>query len=210
MREEVVAWCADMTDDLDLPPAVVAVAINIFDRFLIRQKVTKSVLYPLTASCLLLACKLIMDDDIPRDDIAARSRLPLDDIYVMEAVVLSVLNWRVHVITPHEVAYELCTLYPQHVQRRQPLLEGLLLNALLDYRLAWLRATSIGVACFILSSCAMDPHPMDAKHHPVYKLAAQCGVSLSELDYCIVCLQDSINALLVEQLDDVVTDQEDA
>jgi len=198
MREEVVAWCADMTNVLALPEAIVAIAVNLFDRFLMRRPVKKLVLYPLTAACFLLACKVTMDEDIPIDEIVIRSRVSMEDMRVMEGVILNVLEWRVNVVTAHEVVADLNAMspLPGGVERRQALQHNLLLHALLEYRFAWMRATSIGLACFLVSN-AFSTGANNADHtaDPMYRVAAECGVELSEVELCIPYLHACMNQL---------------
>lgn len=198
MREEVVAWCSDMTDDLRLSPAIVAMAINVFDRFLMVRPVSKTLLYPLTASCLLLACKVLMDEHIPCHEIASRSGVTVQDIKAMESVILNVLNWRVNIVTPHEVAHELVSYFQGKFRCHKPLLDCLLLNSLSEYGLAWLRATSIGVACFILCASVTQGQSIDHLSDPVLDLAEECEVDVEEVRYCISWLRDSVQTLFNE------------
>lgn len=210
MREEVVAWCGDMIADLNLPEGIVAIATNLFDRFVARQPVSKAVLYALTASCLLLACKLTLDDDIPHDIISSRSGVAVDHIHLMEGVVLNVLKWDVNVVTPHEVVHELDThLSGDVTDRQQALQESLMLNALLDYSLAGMRATSVGVACYIIST-NVTAGSADADHtaNHVYDLAARCGVNLAEVDFCVARLHVGMD-MLFDEFEGVNSDNED-
>lgn len=211
MREEVVAWCGDMIADLNLPEGIIAIATNLFDRYVACQPVSKTVLYALTASCLLLACKLTLDDDVPHDVISSRSGVAVDLIHLMEGVILNVLKWDVNVVTPHEVVHELDThLAPGDVSDRQRALqEGLLLNALLDYSLAGMRATSVGVACYIISA-NVTAGSVDADHttHHVYDLAARCGVNLAEVNFCVARLPVGMDVLF-DEFEGVNSDDED-
>lgn len=206
MREEVVAWCADMVTDLQLPEAIVAIAINLFDRFIARQPVSKSMLYALSASCLLLASKITLDDDVPLEEISARARVPPVEIHLMEVIILNVLEWSVNVVTPHEVVNELNadfthTEATDHVFAIQ---DSLMLNALLDFRLANLRATSIGVACHILAANVAAGCPYaDHTTHPTYHLASVCNINLTEVEFCVGRLRANLSSLfgIFEDLD---------
>lgn len=199
MREEVVAWCADMVADLHLPEAIVAIAVNLFDRFIARHPVSKSILYALSASCLLLASKVVLDhDDPPLHHISFRARVPAKDILLMEAVILSVLDWAVNVVTPHEVVHELnaAVHHAQSPHRLIALQDSLMLNTLLDYHLASLRSTSIGVACHILSAIVADGCAYaDHTAHPTYRLASTCNINLAEVDFCVERLRATLSSL---------------
>lgn len=206
MREEVVAWCADMVADLQLPEAIIAIAVNLFDRFIARQPVSKSMLYALSASCLLLGSKIILDDDVPLEDISCRARVPTTDIYMMETIILNVLEWSVNVVTPHEVVHELNA----HLTRTEVtdhllvIQDSLMLNALMDYRLANLRATSIGVACHILATNVAAGRPYNNyTTHSSHQLAVVCNISLTEVDFCMERLRASLSSLFgdIEELD---------
>lgn len=213
MRAEVVAWCSDVVIDLDLPEGVVAIATNIFDRFISHQHVQgKAILFVLTASCMVLACKIAVDDDVPQSEISARANVPLTNIHDMEDVILNVLRWDVNVVTPHEVVHELNNNSPckEIAERQYEIQDSLMLNAMLDYALAGLRATSIGVACYIISEnvtagVVADNH---TTHH-AYHLASKCGVNLDEVDFCVERLRTGID-MISHDVEDVSSDTEEA
>lgn len=128
----------------------------------------------------------------------------------MEVVLLSVVQWRVHVVTPYEVVAELSSQFCRAAacsNKLAPLLDSLLLNCILDCRMAWLRPTSIGVACFIVAASDFTadwgrPSAMCPLQRGVYDLARECMVDLAEVDYCIKTLQAGMYAMF-EEVEDV-------
>lgn len=213
MREEVVAWCSDVVIDLDLPEGVVAIATNIFDRFISRHPVKKkAILFVLTASCLLLACKIAVDDHEPQNEISSRANVPLSNIHDMEDVMLNALSWDVNVVTPHEVVNELNvnSARKEIAERQYEIQDSLMLNAMLDYALAGMRATSVGVACYIISeNVAAGVVGQDHKAHDAYELASRCGVNLAEVDFCVERLRAGID-MIFDGFENVDSDAEEA
>lgn len=108
MRERVVGWVNQLVDDLHLATGINGVTINLFDRFLVAcraQPLSIGCLHAVTAACFLIACKTVCDDDgVPCVAmIGKRAKVSVEDMISMEVVVLNALQWRVGVVTPHEV-----------------------------------------------------------------------------------------------------------
>ncbi|PXF42258.1 G2/mitotic-specific cyclin-2 [Gracilariopsis chorda] len=206
MREQVVAWSREMADFLRVPIATVAIAINLFDRFVECHRVGKNVLYALTAACVLIACKQMVDFEVPVDVIARRASTNRADIALLEPLVLNALQWRVNVVTAYEVCVELGKKFA-HVTKRGTLLDTLVLNCLMDVDMAWVRATSVGVACFIVTSLFLAKHSSH-RQHAVYAYARWCGVDMAQVDYCVERLQASI-ACMFDGVEDDEGQQEE-
>eukprot|EP00178_Gracilaria_changii_P026329 TRINITY_DN809_c0_g1_i1.p1 TRINITY_DN809_c0_g1~~TRINITY_DN809_c0_g1_i1.p1 ORF type:complete len:414 (+),score=99.01 TRINITY_DN809_c0_g1_i1:1754-2995(+) len=209
MREQVVVWSREMADFLNLPMATAAIATNLFDRFLEKHCVRKSVLYALTAACVLIACKQLVEVHMPIDIIARRACASARDVAAMESLVLNALSWRVHVVTPYEVVHELAKLFPR-LNKSASLLDTLVLNCLIDAHMASMRATSVGVACSVVACVFMCSNKRH-QQHGVYRYAAQCGVHMGEVDQCIARLERTISAMFddvreEEALSDVSSD----
>lgn len=199
MRQEVVAWCADIAAELQVSDAVAAITVNLFDRFLASRVIKRELLYALVAACLLIACKVVLDEEAPVEEICTRCRVSLEDVHLMEVVVLNVLKWEVNVATPHEVTQALNddSELGQISGTSIALQESLMLNAMMEYSLAGVRASSIGVACYILSRSVEAGgdycNPVD---NPGYSMACSAGMSMDEVDVCLGKLQASLSSLI--------------
>lgn len=88
--------------------------------------------------------------------------------------------------------------------------DALLMHALMDYRTASMRATSVGVACLLVAEAARKGLPIGdvdtLQYSPLYSIAKKCGVSMAEVDLCADYLL-AVVATLFEDVEDADSDQ---
>lgn len=272
-----------LVEDLHLATGITGVAINLFDRFLVAccsKAVSNGCLHAVTAACFLIACKTVCDDDgVPcLSTIGKRAKVSVEDMLSMEVVVLNALQWRVGVVTPHEViaqthgyvkkkkAVEEDKGGGRRRKRRRrcdsnsesdsdsdsdnsnsssssrriigdAMLDALLLYALMEYRCAWLRPTSIGVACILVAQVANNSNNNNDNNSPwssstcagqckdgecdeygrvvqcirsegLYGEAQAAGVDMRQVDWCAYCLFEVVG-VLCEDVEDVDDEDED-
>lgn len=150
IREEVVAWFVDVGGALDLASPVTAVATAIFDRFAAARDVAPALLNTLAATALVIAAKVVEDDPPPPDALVRYTGVMMDDVRALEAVVLAVLDWRLHLVTVHEVAEELRAHLGAALDAAQLLtLDALALAALMELPLADKPPTAIATAMMV-------------------------------------------------------------
>lgn len=84
--------------------------------------------------------------------------------------------------------------------------DSLLAHALADYRLAAMRATSVGVACVLVVETARRGRPFDdvraIRMAPLYQTARESGVDMRQVDVCVECLL-AVVATLLDDVEDV-------
>lgn len=218
MREQVVGWCADLVDELGFTHGVTALAVNLFDRFLIVRTVSTRVLHALTAACFHIAVKFVVDAVSCMSLVARRACVSEHDMLVMESVVLNVLEWKVAVVTAHEVVAQIQACAGDDYEKGDgreafigTMYEALLMHATMDYGVAWMRATSVGLACMIMAEAArggavVPKEDLDFRNGQLYRLGVTCGVDMAQVDECVDCLVGAVNMLLEHSVEEVEED----
>lgn len=200
MRCEVVSWFSDLVADLAMPEAAVAVATNIFDRFLAVCRVDPVLIFAISSACFLISCKVILDEDVSNYDVAERTRVSLEHLNTMESLILTELGWAVNVVTPHEALAEvdhLIEMDPLDRPRVRHLQSSLVMAAMVDYELMHLRATAVGIACHVLSAIVLTDVPVNEFDTlPGYLLASSCGVPMAEVDFCLTRMRNTLATTL--------------
>lgn len=211
MRGQVVRWAFDIVADLALPDGVVAIALNLFDRVLnlraLGRRLSRHGVHALSAACVWIGCKIVADDAVGMHAIANGAAVRVVHMLKMEAVVLGALEWRVCVVTPHEVVA--CLEVELRVgdlvdggQQLDGLHEALLQHVIMDYALAWMRATCVGLACVVVARAARRGIAYVRQgvfaDCEVYRLGVCCGVDMAQVDECIGHLV-GVSAALVER-----------
>ncbi len=219
IREEVVAWFIDICAELSLSQPVVAIAANIFDRFAALSQPPRELAAALAAACLLIASKVAEDDTPSAEYLARRVRLRSRHLADAEAAVLSALDWRVNVVTPHEVARELLDALggaQKLPTRALHELETLALAAALENDLIGVPPTIIATAAV---AAALESVPRSDDVHETYRLATlrvntfvlarDSGYDVGSVDAILPVLRGSMRRIIDAELvdDDDETEQ---
>eukprot|EP00172_Hildenbrandia_rubra_P003104 Plantae.Rhodophyta-Hildenbrandia_rubra.ctg4560.p1 GENE.Plantae.Rhodophyta-Hildenbrandia_rubra.ctg4560~~Plantae.Rhodophyta-Hildenbrandia_rubra.ctg4560.p1 ORF type:complete len:357 (-),score=57.49 Plantae.Rhodophyta-Hildenbrandia_rubra.ctg4560:233-1303(-) len=192
IREEIVAWVSDLANDVGLSDNIVAIAINLFDRFLSIKSIRLELVKILITTCLSLAVKVSDDSASHLAELVHRAEVSLEEMQIMERIVLSKLDWYVNVVTPHEVVVEMSG---QRIKspREVALCDALLFNSLLEYSLVGFRPTVVATACALLSilleAGPCDGHEFDERINVAAKMT---GLDFVELRLCVNILQTSL------------------
>jgi len=128
-REKIVHWSYNVVDHFDLSREVVAISLDLFDRFLatLHNKCNGNLALLTSLTTLHLAIKLHDTKRVRMSTLAnlSRGQFGPPDIEDMEWCILSALKWRVHPPTAYSYVYHLLLMLPPEtsVPVRKDLLE---------------------------------------------------------------------------------------
>lgn len=100
-REQIILWLLDLREPLHLNASTIHLAINCFDRFLAKQKISKYYLRAVAASSLWIASKFNEIEPLSAKTLQWLTQVDQRSLQTCELLQLSVLDWRVHDLTPH-------------------------------------------------------------------------------------------------------------
>lgn len=212
-RDEVVSWFIDVCAELSLSQPVVAIAANIFDRFSAISQPPRELAAAIAAGCLLIASKIAEDDIAPRIEyLARRVRIRSKHLANAEAAILSALNWRVNVVTPHEVAREMldCLGGAEKLPTNALYeLESLALAATLEHELIGVSPTTIATAAIAVAlECAPRSNIHQSYHLATLRvntfvLARDSGYDVDTVDRILPILRASMRRIIDSNIGDI-------
>ncbi|KAK4522289.1 hypothetical protein GAYE_HPESCF16G0169 [Galdieria yellowstonensis] len=100
-REQIVMWMLDLREPLRLDASTIYLAVSCFDRFLAKQKISKYYLRAVAASSLWIASKFNEVEPLSARALEWLTQVDQRTLQTCELLQLSVLDWRVHDLTPH-------------------------------------------------------------------------------------------------------------
>lgn len=213
LREQMIVWFIDSAMEYSMSQPVISVASSVLDRFASAQEITSALVHPVTAACFSIACKYT-DDTVNApalSRLARRARCRVRDVIGCEAAILTAIQWRVHVVTPHEVCCELLReLGASLCIPTFRALETLFLAAALEMQLVSSAPTAVAVAALALAldttagagASGKTTATTSADH--IYKatmkvntfvLARDSGFDMAAVQFCIQVLRASLHSL---------------
>eukprot|EP00934_Nitzschia_sp_Nitz4_P001275 Nitzschia sp. Nitz4//scaffold294_size23022//3646//4665//NITZ4_008512-RA/size23022-processed-gene-0.19-mRNA-1//1//CDS//3329546217//1275//frame0 len=118
-REKICKWSYNVVDHFDLPREVVAISLDIFDRFLATQenKCSGNIALLVSLTTLHLSIKIHSDKAISLTTLASLSRgqFTTRDIELMERQILDALAWKLHPPTVYAHVSHLLMLLPVEI-----------------------------------------------------------------------------------------------
>lgn len=203
IRTQAMDWFTKNCEERSLSFALVSMSMNLFDRFTICRAFSVNMVPLLMAACFLISCKSAYDRSMSAKSIARKAGVPFNHLLSMEGIVVNILEWRVNIVTSHEVVAELNAIdkslrtssdtergMSADYNRYLRLQESLLMHAVGDTRLSYMRATSIGVACFLISKAYyQNESVIDGTSYfrsfDLYEIASQCELDMPQIDFCL-------------------------
>ena len=118
-RQKIIQWSYNVVDHFELSREVVAISLNLFDRFLATRgnKCDGNLALLTSLTTLHLAIKLHDTKKIRLSTLAdlSRGQFGANHIEEMEWVILKALNWKLHPPTAYSFIFHLLVFLPQEV-----------------------------------------------------------------------------------------------
>ncbi|AGY30759.1 ORF72 [Retroperitoneal fibromatosis-associated herpesvirus] len=186
MRTRLGAWLLCVADDYSLSSGCLALALNILDRFLALQPVTRSEFQKVGAACLLIASKIRNRRPISVSALCflAADCFSCQELIQQEKEVLDVLKWRSEAIVATDVTA--CLLYrldpvPDQYSAWHRATNSLIDRALVDPRAGTLRASVLSAACCALAASTLETPSGLTSDEILQRLAAILSREVVEL-----------------------------
>lgn len=193
-------WATNLSVVLHLPKSTTAIGMSIIDRYLLKHAPGDTIEFrEIAAAGMLIAAKMDAEVYFDQAAFATGSRVPYENILRTESKILNVLNWNVNVVT----AYEITDLMNTYVLRtavmdneKKDFLNSqdmLLERAIQNIKLASIRASSVAVACTLITLAFLDHGKRGFRHlQDLLRIAQSVNLSMYEIMMCIDILMESI------------------
>ncbi|GJQ11093.1 hypothetical protein GpartN1_g2884.t1 [Galdieria partita] len=203
-REQIVMWLLDLREPLRLNTSTVYLAISCFDRFLARQRISKYYLRAVAASSLWIASKFNEIEPLSAKALEWLTQVDHRSLQTCELLQLSVLDWRVHDLTPHsyfmflknvaEGPWDHSNLGKRHeslsceeVQQCSLLVEIFLDLCSIHYEQLRFSRLTIVLSCILCACSVLDCHLSECNgtEERLRKLERQLNVNTDDVRECM-------------------------